>query len=125
MFHFKRTVAKSTRARRTRQKTTPRVRRAFVEINKHTANAGSVHLLLLSALSVIAAPSAGTLQNLCTFLGRVPALGVAMAESALSNFLRVRREFVDFNKRAANAGSAFCRVRRTFVDLGTVLLKPL
>ena len=42
-----------------------------------------------------------------------------MAESALSNFPRVRRAFVDFNKRA---GSAFCRVRRAFVDLGTVLL---
>ena len=46
-----------------------------------------------------------------------------MAESALSNFPRVRRAFVDFNKRAANAGSVSCRVRRTFVDLGTVLLK--
>ena len=45
-----------------------------------------------------------------------------MAESALSNFPRVHRAFVDFNKRAANAGSAFCRVRRAFVDLGTVLL---
>ena len=41
---------------------------------------------LLTALSVIAAPSAGTLQNLCTFLVRVPALGAAMVESALSNF---------------------------------------
>ena len=45
-----------------------------------------------------------------------------MAESALSNFPSVRRAFVDFNKRAANAGSAFCRVRHAFVDLGTVLL---
>ena len=45
-------------------------------------------LKLLSALSAIAALSAGTLQNLCTFLGRVPALGAAMAESALSNFKR-------------------------------------
>ena len=44
---------------------------------------------LLSALSAIAALSAGTLQNLCTFLGRVPALGAAMAESALSNFDRL------------------------------------
>ena len=35
---------------------------------------------------------------------------------------RVRRAFVDFNKRAANAGSAFCRVRRAFVDLRIVLL---
>ena len=46
-------------------------------------------LKLLSALSAIAAPSASTLQNLCTFLGRVPALGAAMAESALSNFKRL------------------------------------
>ena len=46
-------------------------------------------LKLLSALSAIAAPSAGTLQNLCTFLGRVPALGAAMTESALSNFKRL------------------------------------
>ena len=52
----------------------------------------------------------------------MPALGAAMAESALSNFPHVRRAFVDFNKRAVNAGSAFCRVRRAFVDLGTVLL---
>ena len=44
---------------------------------------------LLSALSAIAALSAGTLQNLCTFLGRVPALGAAMTESALSNFKRL------------------------------------
>ena len=33
---------------------------------------------LLAALSAIAAPSAGTLQKLCTFLVRVPALGVAL-----------------------------------------------
>ena len=46
-------------------------------------------LKLLSALSAIAAPSAGTLQNLCTFLGRVPALGAVMTESALSNFKRL------------------------------------
>ena len=39
---------------------------------------------LLSALSAIAAPSAGTLQNLCTFLGRVPALRAAMTESAVN-----------------------------------------
>ena len=38
---------------------------------------------LLTALSAIAAPSAGTLQNLYTFLVRVSALGVAMAESAV------------------------------------------
>ena len=39
---------------------------------------------LLTPLSAIAAPSAGTLQNLCTFLGRVPALGAAMVESTVS-----------------------------------------
>ena len=46
-------------------------------------------LKLLSALSAIAAPSAGTLQNLCTFLVRVPALGAVMVESAVSNFDRL------------------------------------
>ena len=46
-------------------------------------------LKLLSALSALAAPSAGTLQNLCTFLGRVPVLGAAMTEGALSNFKRL------------------------------------
>ena len=67
---FKRTVARShcnarraSRARRTRQ----------VNLSK-----------LLTALSAIAAPSAGTIQNLCTFLVRVPALGVAMVESAVN-----------------------------------------
>ena len=39
---------------------------------------------LLAALSTIAAPCAGTLQNLCTFLVRVPALGAAMVESAVN-----------------------------------------
>ena len=38
----------------------------------------------LTAPSIIAAPSAGTLQNLCTFLVRVPALGAAMVESAVN-----------------------------------------
>ena len=50
-------------------------------------------LKLLSALSAIAAPSAGTLQNLCTFLGRVPALGAAMAESAVKK--KIKKEAVD------------------------------
>ena len=49
---------------------------------------------LLSLLSAIAAPSDGTLQNLCTFLGARRTRGVFS-----------------------------CRVRRAFVDLGTVLLK--
>ena len=47
---------------------------------------------LLTALSAIAAPSAGTLQNVCTFLVRVPALGAAMVESAVINFDRECRE---------------------------------
>ena len=45
-------------------------------------------LKLLSALSAIAALSAGTLQNLCTFLGRVPALRAAMAESAVKKKIK-------------------------------------
>ena len=44
---------------------------------------------LLTALSAIAAPSTGTLKNLCTFLVRVLALGAAMAENAVSNFDRL------------------------------------
>ena len=32
----------------------------------------------------MAAPSDSTLQNLCTFLVRVPALGAAMVESAVN-----------------------------------------
>ena len=55
-------------------------------------------LKLLSALSAIATPSTSTLQNLCTFLVRVPALGAPMAESTVSMQL--------FNKRAALAESA-------------------
>ena len=76
--HLKRTVPRSTNAQRTRQENTPRVRRAFVKINKRAANAGSNLLKLLSALSAIAAPGTGTLQNLCTFLVRMPALGAAL-----------------------------------------------
>ena len=53
-------------------------------------------LKLLTALSAIAAPSAGTLQNLCTFLVRVPALGAAMVESAVNAV----RETKIFNKRS-------------------------
>ena len=45
---------------------------------------------LLTALSAIAAPSAGTFQNLCTFLVRVPTLGVVMVESAVSCLTRAR-----------------------------------
>ena len=43
---------------------------------------------LLTALSAIATPSAGTLQTLCTFLVRV---GAAMVESAVSRLTRARR----------------------------------
>ena len=39
---------------------------------------------LLTILSANAAPSAGTLQNLCIFLVRVPALGAVMVESAVN-----------------------------------------
>ena len=45
---------------------------------------------LLTVLSAIAAPSNGTLQNLCTFLVRVPALGAIMVESAVSHLTRAR-----------------------------------
>ena len=43
-----------------------------------------------AVLSTIAALSAGTLQNLCTFLVRVPGLGAAMVESAVSRLTRAR-----------------------------------
>ena len=43
---------------------------------------------LLTTLSANAAPSAGTLQNLCTFLVRVPALGAAIAESAIKKKIK-------------------------------------
>ena len=45
---------------------------------------------LLTALSATAAPSAGTLQNVCTFLVRVLALGAAMVESVVSCLTRAR-----------------------------------
>ena len=59
----------------TRQVNTPRVRRAFSDAPRAQDNLSK----LLTALSAIA----GTLQNLCTFLVRVPALGAAMVESAV------------------------------------------
>ena len=71
----------------------PRVRRAFVENFSDTPHAQDKLSKLLTALSAIAASSAGTLQNLCTFLVRVPALGAAMVESAvkkkINNFVRL------------------------------------
>ena len=68
---------------------TPHVHRTFVENFNNAPRAQDNLSKLLTVLSAIAAPSAGTLQNLCTFLVRVPALGAAMAESALSNFDRL------------------------------------
>ena len=59
-----------------RQVNTPRIRRAFVENFSDTPRAQDNLSKLLTALSAIAAPSAGILQNLCTFLVRVPALGI-------------------------------------------------
>ena len=73
---LKRTAARSRRASRAWQVNTPR---AQDNLSK-----------LLAALSAIAAPSAGTLQNLCIFLVRVPALGAAMVESAVSRLIRAR-----------------------------------
>ena len=49
-------------------------------------------LKLLSTLSAIAAPSAGTLQNFCTFFVRGAELGAAMAESAVRNSLTRARQ---------------------------------
>ena len=73
--------------------------RALDLVNKSAVSAASITLSdapgprdnqskLLTVLSAIAAPSDGTLQNLCTFLVRVPALRAAMVESAVSNFDR-------------------------------------
>ena len=74
----------------TQQVNTPRVRCAFVENFSKAPRAQDNLSKLLTALSAIAAPSAGTLQNLCTFLVRVPALGAAMVESAVSRLTRAR-----------------------------------
>ena len=43
---------------------------------------------LLSVISAITVPCAGTLQDLCTFLGRVLALGAAMTESAVKKKIK-------------------------------------
>ena len=71
-----------------RQVNNPRVRRAFVENFSDAPRAQDNLSKLLTALSAIAAPTAGTLQNLCTFLVRVPALGAAMAESAVKKKIK-------------------------------------
>ena len=73
-----------------RQVNTPRVRRTFVENFSDAPRAQDNLSKLLTVLSANAAPSAGTLQNLCTFLVRVPALGAAMVESAVSRLTRAR-----------------------------------
>ena len=89
--------------------------------------------MLLTALSAIAAPSASTLQNLCTFMVRVPALGAAMAESAVSNFDRLSWAWGALLKFSTNMwrmrGVFTCRVRHALdarwalgCDLSTVLL---
>ena len=77
IMNLKRTVARShrnvrraSRAWRTRQVNTPRVRRAFVEHFSDAPHAQDNLSKLLTALSAIAAPSAGTLQNLCTFFSK-------------------------------------------------------
>ena len=51
--HLKRTVARSSRARRTRQVNTPRVRRAFVENFSDAPHAQDTLSKLLTALSAI------------------------------------------------------------------------
>ena len=66
-----------------RNKSTPRVCRAFIEVNKLAANAGKV---AYHALSHRRHPS-----KFVHIFGRVPALGAAMTESALSNFKRLSR----------------------------------
>ena len=73
-----------------RQVNTPCVFRAFDENFSDAHRAHDNLSKLLTALSAIAAPSAGTLQNVCTFLVRVPALGAAMVESAVSCLTRAR-----------------------------------
>ena len=110
-FHWalKRTVARSHRAsrvRQTRQVNTPHVRRA---LDARWAS-------LLTTLT----------KNVHKFW-RVPALGAAMAESAVSNFDRLswaRGASLKFSTNARRTRGVFtCRVRRALVDLATVLLK--
>ena len=71
-----------------RQVNTPHVRRTFHVRGERTlsdAPRAQYNLSkLLTALSAIAAPSAATLQSLCTFLVSVPALGAAMVESVVN-----------------------------------------
>ena len=75
---------RASRAWRMRQVNTPRTRRAFVENFSDAPRAQDNVPKLLTTLSTIAAPSAGTLQNLCKFLVRVPVLGAAMTERAVN-----------------------------------------
>ena len=70
------------------QVNTPRVRHTFVENFSDAPRAQDNLTKLLTALSAIAAHSAGTLQNLSTFFIRVPVLGAAMVESAVSRLTK-------------------------------------
>ena len=97
LLFIKRTVARShsnarraSRARRTRQRNTPLVRRAFVENFSDAPRAQDNLSKLLTALSAIAAPSASTLTKNVHKFWRVPALEAAMVESAVSRLTRVR-----------------------------------
>ena len=74
---------RASRPWRMQQVNTPRIRRAFVENFSDAPLAQDNLSKLLTALSAIVAPSAGTFQNLGTFLVRVPALFASMVESAV------------------------------------------
>ena len=87
---------------------------------------------LLTALSTIAAPSAGTLTKNVHQFWRVPSLGAAMAESAVSNFDRLSwagGASLKFSTNARRMRGVFtCRIRRALYarralrcDLATVL----
>ena len=96
-YEIKMTVARShrnahraSRVWRTWQVKTPCLRCAFVENFSNALRAQDNLSKLLTVLSAIAAPSACTLQNLCTFLVRVPALGAVMVESAVSRLTRAQ-----------------------------------
>ena len=63
-------VGRASRAQRTRQVNTPRVRRAFVENFSYAPRAQDNLSKLLTTLSAIAAPSAGTLQKFMHIFGK-------------------------------------------------------
>ena len=74
---------------------------------------------LLAALSAITAPTTGTLQNLCTFLVRVPVLGTVMVESVLRLMLATRKER---SERGECSLAAFVALLTRGEDLAAVLL---